>query len=69
LEAFAGRYAFTNRETEVLRHLLDGFQNVDIAEKMNITENTVYKYVSSMITKTDAKSRGGLIAMFTARKE
>lgn len=61
-------HGFTNRETEVMRYLLDGCQNNQIAEKMFITENTVYKYISSMIAKTETKSRSGLIAMFTTRK-
>jgi DNA-binding CsgD family transcriptional regulator len=65
-EDLTERYGFTSREAETLQHLLNGCQNVDIAATMGITENTVYKYISSMIIKSNAKSRAGLIAMFLA---
>lgn len=50
-------YGFTEREAELLKLLLDGQSNAEAAGRMFVTEGTVYKYVSSMMTKTDTKSR------------
>jgi len=69
LEEMASGYGFTGREVEVLRHLMLGLQNSEIAEKMNIKENTVYKYVSDMIIRSETKSRSGLIAKFMIPKK
>ncbi len=68
LEELAKETGFTNRETEVLRYLLDGYQTSQIAAKMVVTENTVYKYVSSMITKTGVRSRSALVSKFSHTK-
>ncbi len=62
------RHGFTNREAEALRLLLEGSTNKLIAEKMMVTENTVYKYISSMMSKADVKSRSALIAIFSQSK-
>ena len=68
VESLIKTYSFTNREIEVLRYLLEGLQNIEIADRMKITEHTVYKYTSSMFIKSGAKSRSGLIAMFATPK-
>lgn len=68
LENLVQKYGLTKRETEALAYLLDGEQNTQIAEKMFVTENTVYKYISSMIKKTGVKSRSGLVALFAPTK-
>ncbi len=47
----------TERETEVLRVLARGLSNLEIAEKLCITEATVKTHVSSILAKLDLPSR------------
>jgi DNA-binding NarL/FixJ family response regulator len=47
----------TERETEVLRVLARGLSNIEIAEKLSITEATVKTHVSSILAKLDLPSR------------
>ena len=58
-------YGLTGRESEVLRHLLDGRSTASIAEKMVVTEKTVQKYIGAMMAKCGSKSRSELITKFT----
>jgi len=46
-----GRYSRTSREVEILRQLLDGNQNRDIAEKLFITEEAVKAHMKRIIRK------------------
>ena len=48
---------FTEREAEVLRELVSGASNREIAEKLGITENTVKMHVANMLQKTGYHSR------------
>ena len=48
---------FTERETEVLRELVDGSSNKEIAERLGITERTVKMHITSMMEKTGFRSR------------
>ncbi len=48
---------FTERETEVLRELVDGSSNREIADRLGITERTVKMHITSMIEKTGFRSR------------
>ncbi|HCC34884.1 MAG TPA: hypothetical protein DEQ02_04340 [Ruminococcaceae bacterium] len=68
LEELIGDFGFTGRETEVLKLLLDGQTTSQIAAKIVVTENTVQKYISSMMSKCEAESRAILIARFAGRK-
>ena len=61
-------YGITEREAEALRLLLDNKNTSDIAAAMVVTEGTVYKYISSMITKTGAKNRLDLILRLAGKK-
>jgi LuxR family transcriptional regulator of spore coat protein len=58
-------YGITNRESEVLRLLLDAKSTSDIAAEMVVTEKTVQNYVGSLLSKTGSKSRGEMIAKFS----
>jgi len=60
-------YGFTNREKEVLQFLLNGFSTADIAEKMTVTEKTVYKYISALLSKTGKPSRASMLVMFNPK--
>jgi len=48
---------FTARELEVLRELLTGDSNAQIAERLGISEKNVRNYVSSMMAKTGLDTR------------
>lgn len=48
---------FTEKETEVLRELIDGASNKEIAEKLGISERTVKMHITNMIQKTGFRSR------------
>jgi len=64
LEGLTDSYSLTNREVEVLRLLLEGEPTSEIARVMFITEKTVRKYVSSMLSKTGTKTRMELVTRF-----
>ena len=48
---------FTEREAEVLRELVSGAGNREIAAKLGITENTVKMHITNMLQKTGYHSR------------
>ncbi len=50
-------YALTDREIEILRELLDGNGNSDIAGKLFISENTVKTHIHNLLQKMDSASR------------
>ncbi len=51
------RFKFTRRETDVIRRLLRGMKNGDIAADMNIREQTVKDYLSNVYEKAGVGSR------------
>ncbi len=51
------QFKFTRRETDVIRRLLRGMKNGDIAADMNIREQTVKGYLSSAYEKAGVDSR------------
>lgn len=48
---------FTDREIDVLRLLVDGSSNKEIADSLNITERTVKMHIANMLQKTGFRSR------------
>ena len=62
------KYKITKREFEVLQLLMRGQDTDEIASKLYLNKSTVNKYISSMIMKTDVKSRVGLIAVFSNQR-
>lgn len=50
----------TNRETEILQLIVQGFTNKEIAEKLVISHNTVLTHRRNIITKTGIKTVPGL---------
>ena len=48
---------FTDREVEILRELVGGASNREIADKLCITENTVKMHITNMLQKTGFHSR------------
>lgn len=47
----------TSKEKEILQKLGQGFSNKQIAENLYITENTVKKHVSQVLSKLDLGDR------------
>lgn len=54
-------YNLTVREKEVLNHIVEGFNNKDIAQYIKISENTVKKHVSNILNKLNFRNRKEVI--------
>lgn len=50
-------YKLTDREKEILEHMINGLDNKDIANNLYISENTVKKHITSILTKLNFKNR------------
>ncbi|MBF6627157.1 MAG: response regulator transcription factor [Proteiniphilum sp.] len=50
----------TNRETEILKLIVQGYLNKEIADKLNISHNTVLTHRKNIISKTGIKTVSGL---------
>ena len=61
LNALRQQYHLTRRETDVLRHLLDGKKNLDIGEELDLAEQTVKDYLRSIYGKVGVGDRFALI--------
>ena len=55
----------TTREADVLRLVVDGLANKQIASRLKLSPRTVEKHVESLLRKTGARSRTGLVAAAT----
>lgn len=55
------RQHLTLREIEVLCAAADGHTNKQIAEKLNISQHTVHRYMTAMLRRTGVRSRTGLV--------
>jgi DNA-binding NarL/FixJ family response regulator len=54
-------YKLTRRETDVLRRLLNGLKNQEIADDLEISEQTVKDHLSNIYMKTGVENRFALI--------
>lgn len=50
----------TNRETEILKLIVQGYLNKEIADELNISHNTVLTHRKNIISKTGIKTVSGL---------
>ena len=57
----------TNREFEIIQHLMEGMQNKEIADKINVAEITVKKHLSSIYRKLNVRNRVELVKTFRGR--
>jgi len=55
--AFAGQYGLTRREEEITMFISEGHSNGEIAEMLQLSENTVRFHVSNILKKTGMKDR------------
>ena len=53
-------HQLTNRETEILRLIVKGYLNKEIAVELNISHNTVLTHRKNIISKTGIKTVSGL---------
>ena len=51
----------TQRETEVLKLLIEGRSNIEIGQQLHLSPRTIEKYVSSLLRKSDLNNRIELI--------
>ena len=61
---FASQYGLSQRESDLMRLILGGNTNKEIAEKLFISENTVKFHVRNLLRKTDCKKRNELLSLF-----
>lgn len=61
LQHLKRQYGITNREAEVIRHIVAGLSNQDIAWQLQITERTVKAHVTSIFNKMVVDNRVQLI--------
>jgi two-component system, NarL family, response regulator LiaR len=52
----------TDRETDILSHIVMGHSNKEMAEKLFISENTVKKHINNIYSKLGVKRRSQAIA-------
>jgi DNA-binding NarL/FixJ family response regulator len=57
IESLSNKHGLTDREAEILELVLAGLQNADIAERLNISANTVKYHVRNVFTKLGVESR------------
>ena len=63
------QFNLTQREQEVLAHLLQGVRNKEIAVRMNISSNTVRAFLRVIMIKTRVSSRSAIIGkILTAQR-
>jgi DNA-binding CsgD family transcriptional regulator len=61
LRAAQRRFMLTDRDTEVLQHLLKGWTNKEIANAMHIGEQAVKEHIRKLMNKTGSRTRAALV--------
>ena len=57
------QFGLTRRETDVLRRTLSGLKNAEVAEDLNISEQTVKDYLSEVYKKSSVNNKFDLISL------
>jgi len=63
LNSIRQQFKLTRRETDLLRRVLDGLKNSEIAMDFDISEQTVKDHLSNIYMKTGAKNRFSLLRL------
>ena len=56
------QYSLTRREVDILRRVVNGLPNIEIAEALEITEQTVKDHLTNVYRKTGYKNRVALLS-------
>jgi two-component system, NarL family, nitrate/nitrite response regulator NarL len=56
-----GSLRFSERERDILRGIVDGLGNKEIADRLNVSETSVKAGVQRLFEKAGVRSRGGLV--------
>ena len=62
LSRVSRQFNFTQREQEVLKYLLQGLTGKAIANRMNISPNTVKAFLRMIMIKTGVSSRSEMVS-------
>jgi DNA-binding NarL/FixJ family response regulator len=55
------QFRLTRRETDILRRVLDGYKNIEIADDIEISEQTVKDHMSNIYKKVGVENRLALL--------
>jgi DNA-binding NarL/FixJ family response regulator len=55
------QFKLTRRETDILRRVVDGLKNAEIAFDLEIAEQTIKDHLSNIYIKTGAENRMALM--------
>ncbi len=58
----------TKRETEILKLICEGYSNVEIAEKLFISNRTVDNHRANLLSKTGSRNTASLVAFAVSKK-
>jgi DNA-binding CsgD family transcriptional regulator len=61
LAEISERFGLTAREQETVRYLLEGFTSKEIAQRMEISPNTVKAFLRLVMVKMNVSTRSGII--------
>lgn len=65
ISAFASHHQLTPREGEILALLVEGVVRIkDVAERLNLSPNTVNNHINSIFKKTESRSKSHLLTEF-----
>lgn len=67
LNVIRREYHLTRRETDILRYALNGMRNTEVADELEITEQTVKDHLSNVYMKTGTANRMDLLRLFLNR--
>lgn len=56
------RFGLTNRQTDVLLHVIGGASAGDVAGALGISEYTAQGYIKTLLTKTGSRNRTAMVA-------
>ncbi|MBP3924177.1 response regulator transcription factor [bacterium] len=54
-------FELTKREMDILKYLIKGYENEEIASELFMSKHTVKAHVSSILRKLHAKNRAGAL--------
>lgn len=69
LNKIRGDFKLTRRETDVLRRVMNGLRNIDIADDLEISEQTVKDHLSNVYMKLGVENRFTLVSFLLSLAE